>query len=170
MTLDDLQVLVRDQAIFRKAFRKTDADSVRGRELDADGKVVSAGHKNEMVALLSGNFGLGRASYIHQVILPDGSQIRLKFFNVIKEILNSKGKPVPGKESFLSYLEVTVMPAGGKGYYFTVDVEQIVWGTSKSKAQIKHTEKLAELKVQADQLGIDLSLPTSWATVYSENY
>lgn len=159
MTLDDLQVLVQDQASFRKAFRKTDADS-------RDGDSA----KNEMITLLSGNFGIGRMPSIHQVVLPNGSQIRLKFFNVVKEILSSKGKPVPGKESFLSYLEVTVMPAGIKGYTFTVDVNQIVWSTSKSKAQIKHDEKLAKLKAQADELGIDLSLPTAWTTVYCENY
>ena len=159
MTLDDLQVLVQDQAIFRKAFRKTDAESR-----------VNDEAKNEMMALLSGNFGLGRMPSIHQVVLPNGSQIRLKFFNVVKEILNSKGKPVPGKESFLSYLEVTVMPVGLKGYTFTVDAHQIVWSTSKSKAQIKHDEKLAKLKVLADELGIDLSLPSSWVKIYSENY
>ena len=170
MTLDDLQVLVRDQATFRKAFRKTDSDTVRGRELDADGKVVSAGHKNEMIALLKGNFGKGRTPYIHQVVLPDGSQIRLKFFNVIKQILNSKGKEVPGKESFLSYIEVTVAPIGLKAYYFTVDIEQIVWGTSRAKAQVKHDVKLAELVAQAADLGIDLNVPGSWNTIYSESY
>ena len=170
MTLDDLQVLVRDQATFRKAFRKTDSDTIRGRELDVDGNVKSAGSKNEMIALLKGNFGLGRTPYIHQVVLPDGSHIRLKFYNVIKQILNSKGREVPGKESFLSYLEVTVAPIGLKAYCFTVDIEQIVWGTSRVNAQVKHDKKLNELIAQALELGIDLSAPGAWNTIYSETY
>jgi hypothetical protein len=170
MTLDDLQVLVRDQASFRKAFRKTNSEILRGQRLGIEAIVDNAGPKNEVVELLKGNFGLGRTPYIHQVVLPDGSQIRLKFYNVIKQILNSKGKEVPGKESFLSYLEVTVAPIGLKAYYFTVDVEQIVWGTSRSKASVKHDEKLKDLVRQATDLGIDLSAPGSWTTVYSENY
>ena len=170
MTLDDLQVLVRDQATFRKAFRKTDSDTVRGRELDADGKVQSAGSKNEMIALLKGNFRLGRMPNIHQATLPDGSQIRLKFYNVIKQILNSKGKEVPGKESFLSYLEVTVAASGLKAYCFTVDVEQVVWKTSRTNAQVKHDKKLNDLIAQADELGIVLSAPGAWTKIYSETY
>ena len=55
MTLDDLQVLVQDQAEFRKAFRKTDPDSLRGREVNAEGKVVSSGFKNELIALIVQN-------------------------------------------------------------------------------------------------------------------
>lgn len=170
MTLDDLQVLCQDQASFRKAFRKTDPDSVRGRELNADGEVVSAGPKNEMVALLSGNFGQGRVPYVHQVVLPNGTQIRLKFTNVVKQILNSKGKEVPGKESYLSYLEVIVAPAGLKAYCFTVDVEQVVWGTSRAKAAEKHDANLKALRAQAEQLGIDLNAAGAWNTIYSEVY
>lgn len=170
MTLDDLQVLVRDQASFRKAFRKTNSEVLRGKRLGIQEVVDNAGVKNEVVELLKGNFGLGRTPYIHQVVLPDGSQIRLKFANVVKQILNSKGKEVPGKESFLSYLEVTVAPVGLKAYCFTVDVEQVVWGTSKSKAQVVHDKNLADLNAQAIELGIDLSAPGAWNLTYSEVY
>ncbi len=170
MTLDDLQVLVRDQASFRKAFRKTNSEVLRGKRLGVQDVIDNAGPKNEVVELLAGNFGLGRTPYIHQVVLPDGSHIRLKFFNVIKQILNSKGKEVPGKESFLSYIEVIVAPAGMKAYCFTVDVEQVVWGTSRAKAQIVHDKNLADLVRQATELGIDLSAPGSWNTTYSETY
>ena len=170
MNLHVLQVLLRDQGIFRKAFRKTNSEALRGKRLGIQEVVDNAGIKNEVVELLAGNFGLGRTPYIHQTVLPDGSQIRLKFYDVIKEVLNSKGKPVLGKESFLSYLEVTVMPKDLKAYCFTVDVEQVVWGISKTKARVVHEANLKDLIGQATELGIDLSVPTAWATVYSENY
>lgn len=170
MTLDDLQVLVRDQDEFRKAFRKTNSEQQRGKRLGAQDIIENAGVKNEVVELLSGNFRQGRTPFIHQVTLPDGSQVRLKFYDVVKEILNTKGKPVPGKESFLSYLEVSVAPTGMKGYYFTADVKQIVWGTSKSNAATKHQKNIDALRAQAEELKIDMSAPGAWATVYTENY
>lgn len=126
--------------------------------------------KDEVTDLLKGNFVQGRMPYIHQVTLPNGSQIRLKFYNVIKHIRNSKGQEVIGKESFLSYLDVSVLPSNQKGYSFTSDVVQVVWGTSKSKATEKHKVALQNLVDTATNLGIDLSAPTSWCTTYSENY
>lgn len=147
MTIDQLQSILKDQDSFKKAFRK-----------------------DETAALLKGKFAPGRTPYIHQVTFDDGSQLRLKFYDTIKIILNSKGQPVYGKESFLSYLDISVLPAGSKGYSYTADVKQLVWSTSKSKALEKHNEALGLLKAQADALGIDLSSPTSWATVYTENH
>jgi len=147
MTFSELQASLHDQEAFKRAFRK-----------------------DETAAFLKGNFKQGRTPYIHQVTFPDGSQVRLKFYDTVKEILNSKGKPVYGKESFLSYIDVTVAPVGSKAYCFTTDVKQIVWGTSKSQATEKHAESIAALTAQAEALGIDLSAPTAWATVYTENY
>lgn len=170
MTLDDLKVLVQDQASFRKAFRKTNTEAQRGKRLGVQEVIDNAGVKNELIELIANNFGIGRTPYIHQVVLPDGSQIRLKFHDTIKEVLNSKGKAVPGKESFLSYLEVTVMPIGAKGYTFTVDIQQCVWGVSKTKAREKHDANIADLVAQATELGIDLSSPTAWDRIYSESY
>jgi len=147
MTIDLLQSTLKDQDSFKRMFRK-----------------------EETAALLKGLFTIGRTPYIHQVVFADGSQLRLKFYNTVKVILNSKGQPIFGKESFLSYLDVGVLPAGDKGYSYTVDAKQIVWGISKTKAQEKHDQALQLLKDQAAILGIDLSAPTSWATVYTENY
>jgi len=126
--------------------------------------------KEETVSVLKGNFAPGRAPYIHQAVFPNGSKVSLKFYNTVKEILNSKGKPVYGKESFLSYVEVTVAPVDQKAYCFSVDVKQIVWGTSKSRAQAAHTVNIDELTQFGADLGIDLSAPASWATVYTQNY
>jgi hypothetical protein len=170
MTIEALEALVLDQASFRKAFRKTNSEILRGKRLGIELIVENAGAKNEVVELLAGKFSKGRTPYIHQVTLPSGAQIRLKFYDTVKQILNSKGKEVPGKESFLSYLEVTVIPFGAKAYCFTVDVNQVVWGTSKSGATAKHATNLTNLIGQATELGIDLSEQGAWATVYSENY
>lgn len=126
--------------------------------------------KEEVVVLLKDNFVHGRMPYIHQVTFPNGSQIRLKFYDVIKHVRNSKGQEVVGKESFLSYLDVSVLPSNQKGYSFTTDVNQVVWGTSKAKAIEKHNVALQNLVNTATSLGIDLSNPTSWCTTYSENY
>ena len=145
MNIDDLQVLVREQDGFRRAFRKP-----------------------EVVELIKGQFRKGRTPYIHQVTLPDGSQIRLKFYNTIKQIRNSKGQEVMGKESYLTYLEVSVAPAGSKGYFYTTDVSQVVWGTSRSKATVKRDADLDALKAVGTELGIDLSAPESWCATYTE--
>jgi hypothetical protein len=146
-TLADLEVLFSDEASARKALRK-----------------------DEVVAALKGSFGPGRTPYLQTVKFPGGSELRLKFVNVVKQILNSKGKEVPGKESFLSYLEVTAMPAGQKGFYFTTDVNQVVWAPSRSKAEVKHNTNVAALAAFAEALGIDLTAPGAWHSVYSQNY
>jgi hypothetical protein len=147
MTIDDLQALLSDPAAFRRAFRKA-----------------------ELVALLKDQFRQGRTPYIHQVTLPNGSQIRLKFVNTIKKLFNSKNVELIGKESYLSYYEVTVAPIGQKAYCFTLDVSQIVWGTAKSRATLKHAQVIEALTMIGAEFGIDLSDPVKWSTTYSEIY
>jgi len=104
----------------------------------------------------------------HRLVLPDGSYVRLKFFDTIKEIFNSKNVPVPGRESFFSYLEVSVMPIGIKGYSFNVDVAQHVMAPVRGKPTAKslHAESISKLVEKATALGIDLSQPGSWETYY----
>lgn len=159
MNIEALQALLRDEAAFKKAFRKKAAD-----------RVVTDSPKNDVFALIAGQFKQGRMPFIHQVTLPDGSQIRLKFYNTVKKLFNNKNVELIGKESYLSYLEVTVAPVGMKAYCWTMDVQQVVWGTSKKAATVKHEAALENLKATADDLQIDLSAPASWATVYTENY
>lgn len=158
MTLDGLQLLIRDQDAFRRAFRKTDKP------------VADSQDKNEIIALLKGNFQPGRMPFIHQFTFPDGSQLRLKFYNTIKKLYSTKGIELTGKESFLSYLEVSVLPKGMKGYFYTTDVLQVVWGTSKSGATTKHEKAIADLTEQGRELGIDLTVPDAWCATYTENY
>lgn len=146
MTLNDLEVFLSDDAHARRALRSEDA-----------------------AALLKGTFGIGRLPYIHTAMVGT-TEVRVKFVDTVKQILNSKGKEVPGKESFLSYLEVTVCPAGKKAFSYTVDVKQVVWGTSRSKALATHAENTAALAAFAETLGIDLTAPTAWCTTYSMNY
>ena len=159
MNIDLLQTLLRDEDAFKKAFKKVSPD-----------RTFSTDPKNEIVALLKGQFRKGRLPYINQVTFPDGSQLRLKFVDTIKQVLDSKGKAVPGKESFLSYVEVTVAPAGQKAYFYTTDVKQVVWGTSKSAATEKHGKNLAALKEFAAEFDIDLSTADAWCSVYSQSY
>jgi len=147
MTLNDLDVSMSDEASFKRALRK-----------------------DEIVALLKGTFSIGRLPYVHVARLSSGSEIRVKFFNVEKPVLNSKGKAVPGKESWLSYSEVSVFPAGQKPYSYTQDVTQHVWGTSKSKATEKHHVSVNELRGQAEALGIDLSAASAWCETFTQNY
>lgn len=154
MTIEDLQKMISTLTPedFKKAFIKTEKS------------------KNQIFEIIKGSFIKGRTPFIHQTTFPNGSQIRLKFYNVVKHIRNSKGQEVVGKESFLSYLDVSVLPANQKGYSFTTDVNQIVWGTSKSQALEKHNKCLQKLVDLATELGIDLSDPVTWCTTYSENY
>lgn len=124
----------------------------------------------EVLSVLKGTFGPGRTSYLHTTKLPNGTEVRLKFTNTVKQILNSKGKEVPGKESFLSYFEVIVLPSAGKGFCFTSDVTQVVWAPLKSKAVLKHQEALNSLIQFGESVQIDLSAESSWNTLYSQNY
>ncbi len=159
MTLDLLQILIRDQDAFRRALRKTQKTLPEGDTQDDD-----------IVSLLKGKFQPGRLPYIHQVTLPDSSQIRIKFYDTVKKLFNNKNVELTGKESFLSYVEVSVLPKGQKGYSYTTDVLQVVWGTSKSAAIVKHKLAIDALISQGADLGIDLSSPSAWCTTYSENY
>ena len=159
MTLDDLQVLTRDQDAFKKAFRK------QGPKTE-----VPEDRENEIVALIKGQFVEGRLPSIHQVTLPDGTQIRLKFVDTVKKIFNSKNVEQLGRESYLTYLEVSVLPVGVKGYYFTTDVVQNTWLPVKSKATVKYEVQKAKLLADAEALGIDLSKPGAWHTAYTQNY
>lgn len=103
----------------------------------------------------------------HRLTLPCGSTVRIKFFNAIKKIFDKKNVEVPGRESFISYIDVAVRPTGIKGYQFNHLQTQHVWGTSKSKAQIVHNGSLMKLLEVADALGIDLNEPNSWETYYA---
>lgn len=147
MTVTDLELLVQDQAAFRKAFRKP-----------------------ELNELIKGQFKEGRLPFIHQVTLPSGAQIRLKFYNCVKRIFSSKGLELSGKESYLSYLEVAAVPVGIKGYSFIVNQAQIVWASGKREADEKQELQLAALRELAAELDISLDKPEAWCTIYSENH
>lgn len=146
VTIDSLAALIQDQDALRRALKK-----------------------DETIALLKGQFKPGRTPFIHQVTFPNGAQLRLKFYNTVKKLFNTKGVELIGKESFLSYLEVTGIPASGKGWYFTTDVNQVVWHPSKTKATEKHNANLAALVEFSTALGIELD-DGAWATSYTENY
>lgn len=100
-----------------------------------------------------------------RLTLPDGSKIRLKFFNTVKTIQNSKLQDIPGRESFLSYIDVAVMPAGEKAYSFNIDIKLHPWGHSRSSAMSAHAESIQNLISKAKILGIELT-PADFETFY----
>ena len=120
--------------------------------------------------ILTGQFRQGRTPFIHQVTFPSGAQLRLKFYNTVKRLFDSKGVERVGKESYLSYIEVTGVPVGAKGFWYTTDVNQVVWNPSKTKATVQHEQNIESLKAFGASLGLDLNAPTAWATQYTENY
>lgn len=103
-----------------------------------------------------------------RLVFPDGSYVRIKFFNTVKKIFNIKTNiEEPGKESWLSYIDVAVMPAGVKGYMFITDKNQHVWKTLKSVADAKHVVSVQRLHEKAAAFGIDLTQPDAWETYFA---
>lgn len=125
---------------------------------------------SDFVQLVTGKFQPGRTPYLHRYLMEDGSELRLKFVDTVKTVLNSKLQVISGKESFLSYLEVIVAPKGKKAYCKSLYVNQIVWAPQKSQALEKHTVHIEDLKKIGIALGINLDSPDSWSTTYTENY
>ena len=160
MSLINLAKIAPDQDEMKKVFR-AGLQSLKAK--DDTGP-------NWLIQATSGLFVDGRVPFVKTIDLPDGSSIRLKFVDTIKNVLNSKLAPTLGKESFLSYLEVSVFPAGLKGYSFTLNVNQVRWKTSKNAATVEHQKNLEVLIEFAAALGISLASPDSWCTVYSQTY
>ena len=127
-------------------------------------------NSEEFINLTNGKFSNGRVPYVFVFKTESGAEIRMKFVDTVKIIRNSKNQEVPGKESFLSYLDISAHPIGMKGYFFTTNVLQLVWANGKSKAQTMHEEAVCKLKERAAALGIDLSESSSWCKIYTENY
>jgi len=141
--VEALEQFIRDEEAFTKAFKhkSTDASTIgAGLEWAAD----------------SGSY---------RVTTPNGSILQLRFFDTVKPIFDYMNVEVPGKESFLSYIEVVVRPTGIKGYMFKSDATQAVWGDSRSKAEIKHQAALVKLSTKAASLGID-SATFEWRNNY----
>lgn len=99
---------------------------------------------------------------------PDGSYVRMKFFDTVKKIFNTKNVEVVGRDSFLSYVDIVVMPAGAKGYGFKLWITQHVKAPKPGarKAADLHAESIAALKKKAEAFGIDLNDPDVWDRYY----
>lgn len=98
--------------------------------------------------------------------LVDGSYIRLKFFDCIVRLKSVKGLELPGKESSLSYINVSVMLVGIKGYQFNLEENRYLWKFAPADALAKHALALESLKTKAQNLGIDLDVKDAWETYY----
>jgi hypothetical protein len=145
-SVEQLQSLIRDEEAFTKFFKKELFEQGFGK-----GEWVQDGKRGWRF-----NFS-------------DGSYIRLKFFDTIKRIFNSKNVEVPGRESYLSYIDVGVMPAGIKGYAFTSDAAQhtMAYAKGRSPAKELHTKSIEKLREKATAVGIDLDLEEAWETYFA---
>lgn len=92
-----------------------------------------------------------------EIKTSNGGVLALKFFDTVKKVFDYQNIEIPGKESYLSYIEVVVRPAGIKGYMFRSDQVQAVWGDSRSKALVKHEKNIAMLLAKAKGLGFELT-------------
>lgn len=91
--------------------------------------------------------------------MADGSYVKIKLYDCVKKIYNSKNTEVPGRESFLSYIEWTVAPVGMKMYSFLSESKQVIWAYTKGKPPAKdvHATNIASLKFKAISVGIALN-------------
>ena len=121
-------------------------------------KLFKSFFTDENSELFKGKFLNNRVKYLHECVLPSGSKITLKFCNVTKKIRNSKNVELPGRESWLSYIEIYVTPFGKKAYSISTDIFQFTWAKEgKIKATELHNKKIDQLKYYASKLNIDLS-------------
>jgi hypothetical protein len=134
--LEALEKFIRDEDAFTKAFKHklTDPNKLGKDCYGWDEKLNT--------------FGL---------VTPNGSRVLLRFYDTVKPIFDYQNVEVPGKESFLSYLEVVVYPVGMKAYLFRSDLRQVVWGDAKTAAKVKHDHGLFLLGVKAKALGFELT-------------
>ena len=154
MIVDDLETIVKDQKMLEKALKQPGFQTAT----------------NEIAELIKDKFNIGKTSYIHEFLTPNGSKLKFKFYKVLKPMLNSKGLAIAGKESWLSYLSVTSEPSGQRGFTFTTLVKREVWAYSKSTADAAHRANCLELFELGKNYGINLSDESSWCTVYSDYY
>lgn len=148
LSIDELMLLVRNEEEFKKYFKKK-----------AHVEEMGKGHwKSD-----------GKKGY--RLTLPDGSYIRIKFFDTIKIIYNSKNVEVPGRESFLSYIDVVVAPFGIKAYGFNIDMAQCVMAYAKGRPPAKdtHAINIAKLYKKAEGFGIELT-PAEFETYFAKHF
>lgn len=124
----------------------------------------------EMTELLRGKFTRGKTPYLHTVFLSDGSRIVLRFTDTVRYMLDAKLKRRTDRQSYLSYMELCVFPAGLKGYCKTFDAKLVLITAPVDAALKKHQQNLDALRAEAGKFEIDLTAPESWSTVFDANY
>lgn len=119
-----------------------------------------------------GNWVLGRKPYLNEYQLVDGSKITFKYVNTLKWLLDAKMRRIHGRDSFLSYVEITAHPVGQKPYSRIFDVKQVCIGVPREVSEAKHIANVAKLMERAADYGINLTDRDSdaWQKVYDESY
>lgn len=102
------------------------------------------------------------------MVTPNMSIITLRFYDAIKKIFDVRNQEVPGKESFISYVEVTVRPIGRKPYLFKAFPSQAVWAGGHITAKAKHDVSKEKLKDRFTSLGINVS-DEQWDTRFDRS-
>ena len=131
---------------------------------------ADACRRGDFLAGLAGRFEVGKMPHLHVASLEDGSTIGIKFVNTVKHLIDSKLKQIPGRESYLSYYEISGTPFCQKTHVHVFNVKQVRVMTPRIDAAAKHAENLDKLRELATSIGINLDNPESWSTVYSENH
>ena len=145
VSIESLQGMIRDEVSFTKFFKKSVFDVHLGK-----GSWVYDGRRGFKLTLL------------------DGSYLKIRFFNTVKRILSSKSVEIVGRESLLSYVDVSVMPSGMKGYSFILDDNQfaVAKASTSNNVKAKHAACLKVLTEKAGLLEIDLTSQDVWETYY----
>lgn len=142
--LEALEKFIRDEEAFTKAFKHKLSDPSK---------------------LGAGLWGWDEKLNRFGIMLPGGSRLQMRFYDTIKPIFDYQNVEVPGKESFLSYIEVSAFPTGMKAYLFKSDLRQAVWGDAKTTAKVKHDHGLFLLTTKAKALSIELGAD-QWCKAY----
>lgn len=118
--------------------------------------------------LNAGNWGFEPSKGLYGTVTPDGSVITLRFFDTVKRIFDMSNTEVPGRESYLCYVEVVVRPAGAKPYLFKAFGSQQVWANGQVTALAKHEAAKEKLKARFKPLGIDIQ-DNEWDTRFDRS-
>ena len=130
--LETLEVILPNQETFEKMFKA----------------------KNTSPEQLGGGcWGFEPTKGVYGCVTPNGSIITLKFYDAIKKIFDVKNQEVPGRESFIAYVEVTVRPKGLKPYLFKAFQSQQVWANGHITAKAKHDVAKEKLVDRFSSLG-----------------
>lgn len=118
--------------------------------------------------LNAGKWGFEPAKGVYGTVTSNGSMITLRFFDTVKRIFDMTNTEVPGRESYLCYVEVVVRPRGAKPFLFKAYGSQQVWANGQITALAKHEAAKEKIKARFALLGINIQ-DTEWDTRFDRS-